>query len=118
MTGRWPFRRQLKRIDRKHRGATRAIETLLQEIAANGMPPNAMRLPGIGGSPVFKVRVRVGHHGKQSCRLILHYESGVATPLLIYMKSDTEDVSPTEVINALRTAGIIGRRPPKRQISN
>lgn len=102
------FRRELFRLNRKQRGTTEAVEAILDDIAANGLPSTAMQIPGVGGRPVFKLRIRVGRRGKRACRLIVHYEDGTAEPLFIYAKNDRANIEPVEIVAALRTAGLIG----------
>ena len=72
----WPFRRELAKLNRKHRSATRTVEAKLDEIESAGVPEMAMKYPGLGGRPVFTLRVRIGHQRKRACRLIFHHEAG------------------------------------------
>lgn len=107
MTFRPGFRRRLNRINRKHPGTKRLVEELLEKIEADGVPPNADRIPGIKGQPVFKIRTKIGNRGKRAGRLIFHYKDGKAEPLFIYFKGDQEDVTPIEILDALRAFGLI-----------
>ena len=102
------FRRELSRLNRKQRGTTDAVEAILDDIAANGLPSTAMQIPGLGGRPVFKLRIGVGRQGKRACRPIVHYEDGTAEPLFVYAKNDTANIEPVEIVEALRAAGPIG----------
>ncbi len=102
------FRRELSRLNRKQQGTTEAVEALLDDIATNGLPSTAMQIPGLGGGPIFKLRIRVGRQGKRACRLIVHYEDGAVEPLFIYAKNDRANIEPAEIREALRAAGLIG----------
>lgn len=102
------FRRELSRLNRKQRGTTEAVEAILDDIAANGLPSTAMQIPGLGGRPVFKLRIPVGRQGRRACRLIVHYEDGTVEPLFIYAKNDRANIEPVEIREALRAAGLIG----------
>ncbi len=105
------FSRQLARLNRKHPGTSRRVNDTIGKMTANGVPESAFRIPGINGEPVYKLRIRIGHHGSRACRLIFHYKNGIVEPLLIYQKSDKEDAAPAEIIAALRAAGLL---PPPR----
>ncbi|MDE0334988.1 MAG: hypothetical protein OXI64_08515 [Defluviicoccus sp.] len=67
-----------------------------------------MQIPGLGGRPVFKLRIGVGRQGKRACRPIVHYEDGTAEPLFVYAKNDIANIEPVEIVEALRAAGPIG----------
>ena len=43
------FSRQLARLNRKHLGASERVNDAIRKIAANGVPRNAFRIPGING---------------------------------------------------------------------
>ena len=106
------FSRQLARLNRKHLGASERVNDTIRKIAANGVPRNAFRIPGINGAPVYKLRIRIGHHGSRACRLVFYYKDGIVEPLLIYQKSDKEDAAPAEITAALRAANLLPQRRP------
>lgn len=102
------FQQQLKQIDRKHPGTAAQVNAILANIAAGNMPPTAQQIPGLGGQPVFKLRIRVGNAGTQSGGRLIFYHSGACTiPLFIYMKANTGNMAPAEIQAALRAAGLL-----------
>ena len=72
MTFRPAFRRSLNKLERKHPGTRKLIEDMVSDIADHGLPKGAMRIPGLQGQPVFKMRIRMGQLGKQQGRLICY----------------------------------------------
>ncbi|MDE0240914.1 MAG: hypothetical protein OXQ84_12085 [bacterium] len=105
------FSRQLARLNRQHLGTSKRVNDTILKIVANGVPETAFRIAGINGEPVYKLRIRIGHHGSRACRLVFYYKEGTVEPLLIYQKSDKEDAAPAEIIAALRAADLL---PPPR----
>ena len=105
------FRRQLRRIDRKHPGTADAVAGTLEDIANRGVPHKALRIPGLQGAPVYKLRIPLSGAGTLAARLILHYDGKVPTPLFAYTKADTVDIATREIRNALRAAGLEGPGP-------
>ena len=101
------FRRQLRQLDRRHRGTTEQVEQLLNAIRAKGIPERALRIPRVKGAPVYKLRIQLGESGTRQGRLIFFYEEGRVVPLFIYAKSDRENVLPPEIIDALRAAELL-----------
>lgn len=100
------YQRELRKVTRKHPNTTRTIEWIVSSIQADGLPASATKIPNLGGMPVYKMRTRIGRAGKRRGRLVFHYENGKVTPLFIYFKGDREDVTPVEIIEALRAADL------------
>ena len=101
------FARNLRRLEKKHKGLAAAINGVLEELGASDPPPTK-QIPGLDGSPVFKQRVAVDNRGQRGgVRIIYHQTDECLTALFIYSKADKESVPTKEIANALKSVGLI-----------
>lgn len=99
--------RQCKKLNRKHPGAKDEIDRIISTIEECGHLPNkAIQIPGLNGKPIYKLRISIGGFGALAARLIFHYDGKHLTPLLVYMKSDTENIAHSQILNAFRAADL------------
>lgn len=95
------FDRELKKLNKKHRGLTEEVENILDGLASNRMP-DGDRLKGYGEHQVFKIRCGIGTIGKRKGARIIYCrdDSGLGA-LTIYLKSRKADVLSREIMNRL-----------------
>ena len=61
-----------------------------------------MKIPGLGGEPVFKVRLRLGGRGKRGgARMIYYCSDKLVLAMFIYAKSDEYDIPRPQIRDAL-----------------
>ena len=95
------FNSDVERLASKHRGFARTVDEFLKAAARRDVP-NAMQIPGLGGAPVFKVRLPLGDRGKRGgARLIYYCSPDLVLAMYAYAKSDTEDIPVTQIRDAL-----------------
>ena len=97
----------VENLTKKHPGAIDQIDRIIRTIEDSGqLPQNATQIPGLKGKPIYKLRISIGGFGTSAARLIFHYDGKCITPLHVYMKSDTEDIARSQILNALRAADL------------
>lgn len=104
--------RQCRKLNKKHPGAIDQIDRIIKTIEDSGqLPQNATQIPGLKGKPIYKLRISIGGFGTSAARLIFHYDDKRITPLHVYMKSDTEDIARSQILNALHAADLDEQDP-------
>ena len=94
------FNSDVERLARKHRDFEGTVDEFLK--AARRGAPDGMQIPGLGGAPVFKVRLPLGDKGKRGgARLIYYCSPDLVLAMYAYAKSDTEDIPVTQIRDAL-----------------
>ncbi len=108
------FIRELKRIERKHRGTTDRLEESLGYIdsLAEGVPRQADPIPYLNGRPVYKLRIKADRTKGRDARLIFYYDGDLLVPLFIYTKADRETVAAAEIRDALAEMDLLDTPPP------
>ena len=97
----------LKKLSKKHPSLQQAVPALLTKIAGHGPTRICRRIQYQGGTPVFKVRVPIRGMGlRQAARLIYYCDETQVVGLFLFVKGDQENVSPKEIQDALRQAGL------------
>ena len=100
------FDRVLRRLARRYPDLPVAVEKALERFAESG-PPARYRQTGVGARPVYKERLPLGRAGKRGgARLIAYCDDELVLALFVYVKSDQETISPTEIQEALDAAEI------------
>jgi len=101
------FEDNLKKLAKKERAIDQVAREALSEIAAAEHVPGD-QIPGLGGAPVYKLRLACGNRGKRGgYRLIFYCAERLVRGMFVYKKTETEDI-PTKVIAfALKAAGLI-----------
>lgn len=61
-----------------------------------------MKIPGLGGAPVYKVRLPLGDKGRRGgARLIYYCASDLVLAMYAYAKSDIADIPVNQIRDAL-----------------
>ena len=95
------FRKHLDKLARRQPPLRDEVESLLGRIARDPTPHGA-KIPGLGGEPVFKVRLPFGTKGKQSgARLIYYRDEERVVALFLYSKGEVTDIPLREIREAL-----------------
>ena len=101
------FEKDLETLSRKYRELPDTVADQLNLIARSESPLGD-RIPGIGGHPVYKLRIKCGNKGKRGgARLIYYCAEGLVLALFIYAKNDLSDVPSSAISSALTAAGLI-----------
>lgn len=94
------FKSNVERIARKHRNSPRTVVEFLDDAARRDVP-DGMRIPGLAGAPVFKVRLPLGGMGKRGgARLIYYCSTDLVLAMYAYAKSDV-DIPVEQIRDAL-----------------
>jgi len=101
------FADDLKHLAKKEPDLGQVVTDQLAAIAGcQGRLPGDL-IPGIGGAPVYKVRLACGHRGKRGgYRLIYYCAEQLVRALFIYRKSDEANIHSKVIANALKAAGL------------
>ena len=95
------FKRNVERLARKHRDFPLTVGKFLKDAARRDVP-DGMRIPGLAGAPVFKVRLPLGGMGKRGgARLIYYCSTDLVLAMYAYAKSDVEDIPVEQIRDAL-----------------
>lgn len=95
------FESNLKRLVRKHHNFARTVDEFLNEEAQRSVP-SGMKIPGLGGQPVYKVRLPLDGTGKRGgARLIYYCSTDLVLAMYAYAKSDAEDIPVKQIRDAL-----------------
>lgn len=98
-TGR--FESDVEGLDRRHRDFAQAVDEFLKDEAQRDVPSGS-KIPGLGGDPVYKVRLPLGDKGKRGgARLIYYRDSALVLAMYAYAKSDTADIPVKQISDAL-----------------
>lgn len=94
-------RNQLKRLDRRQPGLSDRVDALLRTIAGSAPSPGS-QIQGLGGKPVFEVRLPFGGRGKRTGARSIYYRDGeCVVALFLYSKGDLTDIPVREIREAL-----------------
>lgn len=85
------FERNVSRLSRKHRHIAETTDEFLDGAARRGVPVG-MKIPGLDGAPVYKVRLPLGAGKRGGARLIYYCSADLVLAMYLYAKSDTEDI--------------------------
>ena len=95
-------------LSKKHPALSEVVDVALDLYAAAGESSTSLKIPRQRGLPVFKDRLAYGNQGKSGAARIVYYcDSETVVPLLLFAKSKQEDVSPKEIRDALKSAGLL-----------
>ena len=95
------FERNVSRLSRKHRDITEMVDEFLSAAARRDVPVG-VKIPGLEGAAVYKVRLPLRGAGKRSgARLIYYCSPDLVLAMYVYAKSDTEDIPVKELRDAL-----------------
>jgi hypothetical protein len=101
------FDKDLRSVCRKHHDLEDNVKGALTTIATSETPPGD-KIPGIGGQPAYKLRIKCGNKGKRGgARLIYYCAEALVVPLFIYVKNEIEDIPRKEIADALVAAGLV-----------
>ena len=94
------FDSNVKRLAGKYRDFPTIVDDFLNTVAKRDTL--GVRIPGVGGEPFYKARLRLPGTGKRGGARIIYYRtSEVVLAMYAYAKSDTEDVPVAEIRAAL-----------------
>ena len=98
------FNRDLRKLSKKHPDINASITGALDEISRKGLENTDNLIPGLGGRPVYKRRLKLGNKGKQAgVRLIFYFTESILIALFVYAKGSKENVPPREIAEALKS---------------
>ena len=90
----------VKRLARKYRNFAVTVDDFLKTVAKRDV--HGARIPGVGGAPVYKARLRLPGTGKRGGARIIYYRtSDLVLAMYAYAKSDTEDIPVEQIRDAL-----------------
>ena len=110
------FADNLKNLSKKYAGLSGAVDAALNQYAATGESATSFRLIRVKGLPVFKDRLAFGNRGKRGAARIVYYcDPERVLALFLFAKSKREDVPTREILDALKSAGLLesGESPPR-----
>ena len=95
------FRGQLAKLSKKHRGLEDQVIDFLKDLADEKVRPGD-RISGVGGRPVFKVRIPLGNRGKRGgARIIYYRDTDRLWALFLYAKGEQGNISDADIQKAL-----------------
>ena len=95
------FKSNVERLARKHRDFVQTVDKFLDNAARRNVR-DGMRIPGLAGAPVYKVRLPLGGRGKRGgARLIYYCSPDLVLAMYAYAKSDAEDIPVKQIRDAL-----------------
>ena len=102
------FEDDLKRLGKKHPGIADGVTAFLKQCAERGSPNGAVWVPGVGGLPVFKARLRLRNRGSRAgLRIICLCDSKTIKGLALYAKGEQANMPSHEIAVILRDEGHI-----------
>ena len=97
------FESNVKRLARKHRGFAATVDDFLNTVAKRHNH-GAMKIPGLGGKPVYKARLPLADAGKRGGARIIYYRTPdlvLVLAMYAYAKSDAKDIPVKQIRDAL-----------------